>query len=94
MEEKGKFIVFTADGCPGCAQIKEIFREEFEKGLFVEVDVSKDSEGLKKAQDLGVTHVPAIFMKDGDRLKKCRIEQDENGYIGLYCEDEKSEEGK
>ncbi|RSN72968.1 MAG: hypothetical protein DSO07_01070 [Thermoproteota archaeon] len=83
-EKPEKFILFTTPGCPHCATMKEIFKEEIEQGIIEVVDAS-EGKGAELADKLGIKAVPELFAVIKGELRKCEVKQ-EGDNIAVYCD--------
>ena len=56
--------MLVAEGCPHCAEAKEILKDKINSGQIKVMDIYEDESAFKIAQDLNVTGVPSMIVTD------------------------------
>jgi hypothetical protein len=68
--QQHKAIVFTQEGCEGCAEFKEDFKQQISDGKIKEIDIySKSGEILDNKFD--IENTPTLLAKKEDKIVKC-----------------------
>ena len=73
-EPEEELAMFTQDNCPHCKEVKEALKEYFESGDVIELNLSKDPEAQKLADELEVETVPTFISIKGKTV--CKLDFD------------------
>ena len=91
--EEGRLLLLTDKRCLGCEAVKEMLKEELERGAAVEIDIESE-EGKELCEKFGIEEVPAVILDTGKELRKCEIRTEGDDLV-IECEGEsKSVEGE
>jgi len=71
-EDIGKFIIIGHKMCSGCEFLKDVFKDEIERGEIKYVDI-ESKEGKEYDEMFDIKEFPFIVYREKDVYKKCDI---------------------
>lgn len=83
MKDNYDLTMITSEGCPHCAEAKELLKDKIESGRIRILDVSKDNDALELAKKYNVEAVPTVIVNDKitNIGEACDLKRDLSGVI-------------